>query len=151
MAKLLAADASFNAANACIQTHDDVDFATAFDIEPKFRETRLCQVAPVSTTIGSSVNTYAPQGIDGDILKVLWPIDNWLFRNTGFDVLAHHVAYTLCCKDDATRACLSEACDTRLRSIDRILRLVFHLNKSCGRNERLEHGFLGRSGQQRNV
>lgn len=109
------------------------------------------ELAMVATTIGASVNTYAPQGIDGDILKVLGPSDNWLFRITGFDLLAHYVAYTPCCKNDATHACLSEACTTRLRSIDRILRLSFHLTKSCGRSARLELGFLGRSGQQRNV
>jgi len=51
MAKLLAADASFEAANACIQTHGGFGFAEEYDIERKFRETRLYQVAPVSTNL----------------------------------------------------------------------------------------------------
>ncbi len=51
MAKMLAADASFEAANAAIQTHGGFCFAEDFDIERKFRETRLYQVAPVSTNL----------------------------------------------------------------------------------------------------
>ena len=51
MAKLLAADASFAAANACIQTHGGFGFAVEYDVERKFRETRLYQVAPISTNL----------------------------------------------------------------------------------------------------
>jgi hypothetical protein len=51
MAKMLAADASFEAANACIQTHGGYGFAEEYDIERKFRETRLYQVAPISTNL----------------------------------------------------------------------------------------------------
>jgi acyl-CoA dehydrogenase len=51
MAKLLAADASFEAANACIQTHGGFGFAEEYDVERKFRETRLYQVAPISTNM----------------------------------------------------------------------------------------------------
>jgi alkylation response protein AidB-like acyl-CoA dehydrogenase len=51
MAKMLAADASFEAANVCIQTHGGFGFAEEFDIERKFRETRLYQVAPISTNL----------------------------------------------------------------------------------------------------
>jgi len=51
MAKLLAADASNEAANACIQTHGGFGFAEEYDIERKFRETRLYQVAPISTNL----------------------------------------------------------------------------------------------------
>ncbi|MQA63141.1 MAG: acyl-CoA dehydrogenase [Actinophytocola sp.] len=51
MAKLLAADASWETANAAIQTHGGYGFATEYDIERKFRETRLYQVAPVSTNL----------------------------------------------------------------------------------------------------
>jgi acyl-CoA dehydrogenase len=49
MAKMLAADASNEAANVCIQTHGGFGFAEEYDIERKFRETRLYQVAPIST------------------------------------------------------------------------------------------------------
>ena len=51
MAKMLAADASWNAANTCLQTHGGYGFAREFDIERKFRETRLYQVAPISTNL----------------------------------------------------------------------------------------------------
>jgi len=51
MAKYLAAKASWEAANVCLQTHGGFGFATEYDIERKFRETRLYQVAPVSTNM----------------------------------------------------------------------------------------------------
>ncbi|MBL8698410.1 MAG: acyl-CoA/acyl-ACP dehydrogenase [Alphaproteobacteria bacterium] len=51
MAKLLCADASWEAANACLQTHGGFGFAAEYDIERKFRETRLYQVAPISTNL----------------------------------------------------------------------------------------------------
>ena len=51
LAKLLAADASWECANVCLQTHGGFGFAAEYDIERKFRETRLYQVAPVSTNL----------------------------------------------------------------------------------------------------
>ena len=51
MAKMLAADAANEAANVCIQTHGGFGFAEEYDIERKFRETRLYQVAPISTNL----------------------------------------------------------------------------------------------------
>ncbi len=51
MAKLLAADASWEAANVCLQTHGGFGFACDYDVERKFRETRLYQVAPISTNL----------------------------------------------------------------------------------------------------
>ena len=51
MAKLLAADASWEAANACLQFHGGFGFACEYDVERKFRETRLYQFAPISTNL----------------------------------------------------------------------------------------------------
>lgn len=51
MAKMLAAEASWAAGEACIQTHGGFGFAVEYDIERKFRETRLYQVAPISTNM----------------------------------------------------------------------------------------------------
>ncbi len=51
MAKHLAAKASWAAANACLQTHGGFGFACEYDVERKFRETRLYQVAPISTNL----------------------------------------------------------------------------------------------------
>lgn len=51
MAKLLASEASWAAAEACVQTHGGFGFAEEYDVERKFRETRLYQVAPISTNL----------------------------------------------------------------------------------------------------
>jgi alkylation response protein AidB-like acyl-CoA dehydrogenase len=51
MAKLLASEAAWAAADTCLQVHGGFGFAEAFDVERKFRETRLYQVAPVSTNL----------------------------------------------------------------------------------------------------
>ena len=51
MAKMLAADASWEAADVCVQTHGGYGFAKEFDVERKFRETRLYRVAPISTNL----------------------------------------------------------------------------------------------------
>ncbi len=62
MAKLLAADASWQAANACLQTHGGFGFAADYDVERKFRETRLYQVAPISTNL---ILTYVAERVLG--------------------------------------------------------------------------------------
>lgn len=60
MAKMLASEAAWHAADACLQTHGGLGFAEEFDVERKFRETRLYQVAPISTNlILSHVATHA--------------------------------------------------------------------------------------------
>ena len=51
MSKMLAADASWAAADMCLQTHGGYGFTVEYDVERKFRETRLYQVAPVSTNL----------------------------------------------------------------------------------------------------
>ena len=51
MAKLLASEASWQAANACLDAHGGFGFAEEYDVERKFRETRLYQVAPISTNL----------------------------------------------------------------------------------------------------
>ena len=51
MAKMLASEASWKAADVCVQTHGGLGFAEEYDIERKFRETRLYQVAPISTNL----------------------------------------------------------------------------------------------------
>jgi acyl-CoA dehydrogenase len=51
LAKLLAADASWETANVCLQTHGGYGFAAEYDVERKFRETRLYEVAPISTNL----------------------------------------------------------------------------------------------------
>ena len=62
LAKLLAADASWEAANVCLQTHGGFGFAAEYDVERKFRETRLYQVAPISTNL---ILTYIAEHVLG--------------------------------------------------------------------------------------
>ncbi|MDH3463476.1 MAG: acyl-CoA/acyl-ACP dehydrogenase [Acidimicrobiia bacterium] len=62
MAKLLAADASWAAAEACLQTHGGFGFAEEYDVERKYRETRLYQIAPVSTNM---ILTYLAEHVLG--------------------------------------------------------------------------------------
>lgn len=109
------------------------------------------KLAMVATTTGTSADTYAPDGIDGDMMTVLWPIHNGLLRYTGFDVLPPFVAYMPGREDEATRARQLAACRQRLQDIDQTPRLFFHPAGDYGPNERLRPGVLARSGQQRNV
>ena len=51
MAKMLAADASWHAGEACMQTHGGFGYAREYDVERKWRETRLFQIAPISTNL----------------------------------------------------------------------------------------------------
>ena len=62
MAKYLAAKASWEAANACIQFHGGFGFANEYDVERKFRETRLYQVAPISTNL---IHSYVAEHLLG--------------------------------------------------------------------------------------
>ena len=62
MAKYLAAEASWQAANACVDTHGGFGFAAEYDVERKFRETRLYQVAPISNNL---IQAYVGQHVLG--------------------------------------------------------------------------------------
>lgn len=109
------------------------------------------KIAMVTATTGTSADTYAPDGIDGDILNVLWPIHNGLLRYSGFDVLTPFVAYMPGRLSQAERdACLGEY-RKRLLAIESTPKLFFHPAEDYGPNERLKHGVLARSGVQRNV
>ncbi|AOO81448.1 NAD(P)H-dependent oxidoreductase [Bosea vaviloviae] len=109
------------------------------------------KLAMVCATTGTSADTYAPDGIDGDILSVLWPIHNGLLRYTGFDVLPPYLAYMPGRLIEAGRAAQLAAYRERLLTIDQTPRLYFHPAEDYGPNERLKPGVLARSGVQRNV
>ena len=68
MAKLLGADASWAAAEACLQTHGGFGFAEEYDVERKYRETRLYQVAPISTNLILSVHCRTRAGPAAELL-----------------------------------------------------------------------------------
>jgi len=109
------------------------------------------KLAMVSTTTGTSEATYAPDGIDGSILTVLWPVHNGLLRYTGFDVLPPYIAYMPGNVDEATRAQQLNGLKIRLENIDQTPRLFFHPKDDYGPDERLKPGVIARSGQQRNL
>lgn len=52
------------------------------------------KLALVSVTTGTSADTYMPDGIDGDLLDILWPVHNGLLRYSGFDVLPPFASHT---------------------------------------------------------
>lgn len=109
------------------------------------------KTAMVVATTGTSADTYAPDGIDGDILNILWPIHNGLFRYTGFDVLEPFIAY-MPGKIGATEraACLDEY-RRRLLALEASPKLFFHPLEDYGPNERLKPGVTARSGFQRSI
>jgi NAD(P)H dehydrogenase (quinone) len=109
------------------------------------------KLAMVATTTGTSADTYAPDGIDGDILTVLWPLHNGLLRYCGFDVLPPFVAYMPGRVSPAQREGYLAAYRQRLREIETTPRLFFHPAQDYGANERLKPGVRAQSGVQRNV
>lgn len=109
------------------------------------------KLALVSVTTGTSADTYAPDGIDGDMLTELRPIHNGLLRYTGFDVLPPFVAYMPGRLDDAGRQAQLDGYAERLRTIEVTSRLFFRPAGDYGPNERLKPGVLARSGVPRNL
>lgn len=109
------------------------------------------KTAMVATTTGTSADTYAPDGIDGDMLSVLWPINNGLLHYCGFEVLPPFVAYMPERLDEAGRHALLAGYGKHLLGLDTLPRLFFHPATDYGPNQRLKPGVLARSGVQRNV
>ena len=91
MAKLIAADASWAAADMCVQTHGGFGFAEEYDIERKFRETRLYQVAPISTNM---ILSYLAEHVLG-LPVVLWNIRRLsrVCHGRAYVVTRKHVAF----------------------------------------------------------
>jgi NAD(P)H dehydrogenase (quinone) len=106
------------------------------------------KLAMVSVTTGTSADTYAPDGIDGDILDILWPIHNGLLRYTGFDVLAPNVAHMPARLTTIEREQVLANYQRRLEHIDEIPRLYFHPRSDYGPDERLHPHIEPKSGFQ---
>lgn len=104
--------------------------------------------ALVSVTTGTSEDTYAPDGIDGAILDVLWPVHNGLLRYSGFDVLEPFVAYAPRALEADGRAEVLAAWRERLLTIEQSPQLFFHPRSDYGPDERLRPGVQPRSGFQ---
>ena len=109
------------------------------------------KTAMLAVTTGTSADTYAPDGIDGDILTILWPVHNGLLRYSGFDVLPPFAAYMPGRVGPDGRKAYLEAYRKRLLALDETPRLFFHPAEDYGPNERLKPGVHARSGVQRNV
>jgi len=109
------------------------------------------KTAMVSVTTGTSEDTYAPDGIDGAVLDVLWPVHNGLLRYTGFDVLEPFVTYAPRALDDAGRDAVLASWRHRLTHLDEVPRLFFHPAEDYGPDQRLRPGVAPRSGFQHAV
>jgi NAD(P)H dehydrogenase (quinone) len=109
------------------------------------------KTAMVSVTTGTSEDTYAPDGIDGAVLDVLWPVHNGLLRYTGFDVLEPFVTYAPRALDAAAREAVLAAWRERLRRLDEVPRLFFHPAADYGPDQRLRPDVTPRSGFQHAV
>jgi NAD(P)H dehydrogenase (quinone) len=109
------------------------------------------KTAMIAATTGTSADTYAPDGIDGDILNILWPIHNGLFRYCGFDVLEPFIAYMPGKVSAGERAITLESWRVCLRALDDAPRLFFHPLADYNANERLRPGIVACSGFQRNI
>jgi NAD(P)H dehydrogenase (quinone) len=108
------------------------------------------KLAMVSVTTGTSADTYQPDGIDGALLDVLWPVHNGLLRYSGFDVLTPFVTHmpAKLSAEDRQRALASYS--DRLRALNSVPRLYFHAAEDYGPDERLRAGVEARSGFQHN-
>lgn len=93
--------------------------------------------ALVSVTTGTSAATYAPDGIDGALLDVLWPVHNGLLRYSGFEVLHPFATHAPGKADDAARAQILARYDERLRHVQAAETLFFHPGTDYGADERL--------------
>ncbi len=106
------------------------------------------KLAMVSVTTGTSADTYAPDGIDGALLDVLWPVHNGLLRYSGFDVVTPFATHMPGKQRPEQRAAELERYRDHLRALDVLPRLYFHPREDYGPDERLLPQVEPRSGFQ---
>ena len=106
--------------------------------------------AMLCITTGTASTLYEPDGIDGDLLHVLWPIHNGMLAYTGFTVLPPFVAWMPGRVDAAARAAYLAAYRARLETLDAIEPLFFHPWDDYDETQRLKPGVVARSGVQWN-
>jgi NAD(P)H dehydrogenase (quinone) len=106
--------------------------------------------AMISTTTGTASSLYEPDGIDGDINHLLWPIHNGIFRYLGFDVVPPHVSWMPARVSPEEREAYLKSYEERLRTLDETQTLFFHPFGDYGRDQRLKPGVVARSGFQWN-
>jgi len=111
----------------------------------KGRRAMLC------LTTGNPQPLYAPDGANGDIEHVLWPIHNGILRYAGFEVLPPYIAYAPGIASPEQRTAMLEGYRAHLRTLDERPPLFFHPDSDFGPDKRLKPGVVARSGFQRNV
>jgi NAD(P)H dehydrogenase (quinone) len=107
------------------------------------------KLAMVSCTTGTTESTYAPDGIDGDIMALLWPVHNGLLRYAGMDVLTPFISFAPESIGEEGRRATLEAYDQHLASLETLPRLFFHSLDEYGPDLRLLPHVEPRSGFQR--
>ena len=106
--------------------------------------------AMLCITTGTASTLYEPDGIDGNLLHVLWPIHNGMLAYTGFTVLPPFVAWMPGRVDAAQRAAYLVAYAGRLGALDTTEPLFFHPSSDYDETQRLRPGVVARSGVQWN-
>ncbi|MCA8299589.1 NAD(P)H-dependent oxidoreductase [Burkholderia sp. AU30198] len=106
--------------------------------------------AMISTTTGTASSLYEPDGVDGDINHLLWPIHNGIFKYLGFDVLPPHVSWMPARVSAEERAAYLASYGERLRTLEQTPSLFFHPFEDYGTDQRLKPGVIARSGFQWN-
>jgi NAD(P)H dehydrogenase (quinone) len=106
------------------------------------------KTAMVAVTTGTSADTYAPDGVDGALLDVMWPVHNGLLRYTGFDVLEPFAVHAPGRLEPAQRTAILEQYAAELRAIESRSHLFFHARSDYGPDERLLPDVEPRSGFQ---
>lgn len=101
-------------------------------------------------TTGTAGSLYEPNGIDGDLHHVLWPIHNGMLAYTGFTVLPPFAAWMPARVSAEERQAYLDAFAERLRSLDSTEPLFFHPWSDYDHSQRLKPGVLARSGVQWN-
>jgi NAD(P)H dehydrogenase (quinone) len=106
--------------------------------------------AMICTTTGTASGLYEPDGIDGDINHILWPVHNGIFRYLGFDVLPPYIAWMPGRVSPGEREAYLEQYGKRLLTVEDIEPLFFHPAEDFGPDQRLKPGVMARSGFQWN-
>jgi NAD(P)H dehydrogenase (quinone) len=106
--------------------------------------------AMISTTTGTAASLYEPDGIDGDLNHILWPIHNGIFRYLGFEVLPPLASWMPGGVSPELRQTYLDAFANRLQTLNVITPLFFHPSEDYGPDQRLKPGVGARSGFQWN-
>lgn len=104
----------------------------------------------ICATTGTASSLYQPDGIDGDINHILWPVHNGIFHYAGFDVLSPFMAWMADNTSQENRDEYLEPWATRLRHIEQETPLFFHPREDYTDEQRLRPGIEAKTGFQWN-